>query len=116
MPKTSKLLAYFNANDIPRPGATFPHAATLVGPRPVAKYKIKEIQKNENTTIKNAKVRVYKKRRHFPPKNIEKRKYKNMTTFQLSNAENCKKRKITQTQKEVFFLLRGYHSRAPPSH
>ena len=33
------LLPYFNANDIPRPGATFPHAATIVGPRPVAKYK-----------------------------------------------------------------------------
>ena len=46
--KTLIRLPYFNANDIPRPGATFPHAATIVGPRPVAKYINTKIQKYKN--------------------------------------------------------------------
>ena len=50
--KTLIRLPYFNANDIPRPGATFPHAATIVGPRPVAKYK-----KYKNTKMK--KMHIY---------------------------------------------------------
>ena len=68
MPKTSKLLAYFNANDIPRPGATFPHAATLVGPRPVAKYKIKEIQKKQKYNNKKCKSTSVQKKAPLSPK------------------------------------------------